>query len=196
MAQPCLSDCRKSRKTRAPRGSRHLCQLRHQPPPLCGRAQITFSLTLRATPPRAGLRTGHVGAARRGARHPQASQPAAPGEAMLRSERHRRAAPPAREGWTRRETAAGHGWRSAREPSGAKLPHTRPPQPVSRSALNEHPVLPARGARPRGKGRPKHGPRRRTPLRERTLGRWRVTPDTAHPSPYPAPPPALRGRCP
>lgn len=39
-----------------------------------GKAQITFSLTVRTTPG-AGLRTGPGGAAPRGARHPQAPQP-------------------------------------------------------------------------------------------------------------------------
>lgn len=77
---------------------------------------------------------------------------------MLRSERHRRAArpAPARGGWTRPDTAAGHGWRSAPEPSGARLPPTRPPRPISRSALDERPAAPARG--PEGKDGPARPP--------------------------------------
>lgn len=127
-------------------------------------AQITFSRGRAA----AGARPS--GPARGSA--PQALQPAAPGEAMLRCERHRRAAlpAPARRGWKRRDTAVGYSWPSAREPSGARLPSSRPPQPVSRPALNERPGAPARGARPGGKGQPGTAAVGGRPSRR---GRWR-----------------------
>lgn len=174
-------------KARTTRGSRQLCHLRRPAPSTGALGKSTDSLQPELPGPAgAGLRMG-LGTPGPRTQRPRPRPRCAPsvtaGQGWLDGRRQRRGA--------RLAIGPGAEWRKAagHPPAPALLPGS-----LGRTPRRPRPRRTARRGRTA-----QHGRRRRTPLRERTRGRWRGRGPRArpHPQPLPAPPPpAPRGRCP